>query len=154
MLCIFGHCGVDTFLSLRLLSQPTTNLVSKNVTTTCEAVADSTFIGRPRMLQLALQSLHHDIKWLKDLRFKQLAAIVVERTNFSCNGHYRLRAESIDTDTESIEVGLLQAGKVLAQLSSIAQECAAWPDGKFPEKQHFEVLSIYHLAGVTQVRAD
>src|ERR1051326_3146583 len=75
LLIIFSFLDIDTFLSVRLLSRDVNALLSSNSFFLHRSVAASTF---PKASKTFLQAQEYDLRWLKRLRYKQIAAIILE----------------------------------------------------------------------------
>ncbi|TKA78433.1 hypothetical protein B0A55_03064 [Friedmanniomyces simplex] len=83
---IFAHIDIGTFLKLRLLNRHLHNLINYHAHGLTESVARSTFPGQTRILMHLphKEAADHSecLRWLKDLRCQQLAAILLERHEY------------------------------------------------------------------------
>ncbi|KAK5732708.1 hypothetical protein LTR17_010263 [Elasticomyces elasticus] len=113
LLIIFGHTDIDTFLD-------------SHIHGLTESVARSTFPGQTKILENVpdneTASPADCLYWLKDLRYQQLAAILVEfRTGWGCAAD--------DPRGDSLRRALAKAWRILADCSKIAKDVAAIEEG-------------------------
>ena len=99
MLCILGHCDIDTFLTARLLSRSIYGLILQYSSHLCTAIAQRTFPDRKVLLQSTDLRDSRDATWLKDLRIQHLASVVVE-----CSCRERCPDELLGAESTSKEV--------------------------------------------------
>lgn len=137
LLCVFGHCNIDTFLSLRLLSRAILGLINQNLTRLCQSVASSTFPGQHEIFVSSAGRAAYDLQWLKCLRFQQLAAILVEVTNQRNNANNRLNAENPRGRTP--RGSIFRAFKIVAELSRISKSVHALTEDKLPTDVEFKL---------------
>ncbi|KAK5738826.1 hypothetical protein LTR17_005761 [Elasticomyces elasticus] len=119
LLVIFGHTDIDTFLDVRRLNHHVHALVQSHIHGLTESVARSTFPGQTKILENVpdneTASPADCLYWLKDLRFQQLAAILLEH-NKSCS----IAAE--DSAGDDVRHAFARGWRVLARCSSIASD--------------------------------
>ncbi|KAK4896699.1 hypothetical protein LTR27_005293 [Elasticomyces elasticus] len=122
LLVIIGHTDIDTFLEVRRLDHHVYGLVQSHIHGLTESVARSTFPGQTRIFENVpdneTASSADCLYWLKDLRYQQLAAILVEfRKSWGCAAD--------DPRGDSLRQGLAKAWRILADCSKIAKDVAA-----------------------------
>lgn len=83
LLHIMASTGIDTFFQFRLTSRAVRDLITTHIRGLTRAVAKSTFPRQtrfqlPRNAGPALRTEKQSLRWLKDLRYHQLAAIMLE----------------------------------------------------------------------------
>jgi hypothetical protein len=123
LLLIFSYVDIDTFLDLRLLSQSVLALIGSHITFLCRSVARSTFPSGGRILMPPSDGIYN-IKWLKGLRFKQVAAILLECVSTkSVNQAHWILAEDPLGDPLRAEVAM--GLEFTAQLLRIKEEVSA-----------------------------
>ncbi|KAK5689716.1 hypothetical protein LTR97_012715 [Elasticomyces elasticus] len=122
LLIIFGHMDIDTFLDVRRLNHHVHGLVQSHIHGLTESVARSTFPGQTKILENVpdneAASPADCLYWLKNLRYQQLAAILVEfRTGWE--------HAADDPRGDSLRRALAKAWRILADCAKIAKEVAA-----------------------------
>lgn len=135
LLGIFAHCDIDTFFTLRTLSRAVHALICKNLATLCKEVARSTFSGQTEIYAPDREDVAHDVAWLRVLRFRQLAAILVECTNQHNHQNDLLNAEDPRGRTDRAE--MTRASQMLARLHDSAWKAVDLEDNRFPADTQF-----------------
>jgi hypothetical protein len=73
-------CDIDTLLNARLLSTSVRELIDRNITQLAENVAATTFPAQPWLTAAAKwRASQRDLAWLRDLKLRQVAAILAEQ---------------------------------------------------------------------------
>lgn len=141
LLVIVSNTDIDTFLSLRLLSRKVHDLIITRIHGLTQAVARTTFPNQTRILLQQAERSEHDyrqpIRWLKDLRYQQLAAILLQCPKSAIAAEDPLGDEARSTVAEgwkaldhlariAREVGQIQSDDV-PQLSPSLSE--SWREG-------------------------
>ncbi|KAK5721107.1 hypothetical protein LTR15_007071 [Elasticomyces elasticus] len=126
LLIIFGHTDIDTFLDVRRLNHHVHALVQSHIHGLTESVARSTFPGQTKILENVpdneTASPADYVYWLKDLRFQQLAAILVEYREA-----WGYAAD--DPRGDQLRLALAKAWRILAGCSKIAKDVAFIEEG-------------------------
>ncbi|KAK5690277.1 hypothetical protein LTR17_026008 [Elasticomyces elasticus] len=130
-LVVVGHTDIDTFLNIRLLSRHVGALIKTHIHGITASAARSTFPGQTRILMHTPDERSNDadcLGWLKDLRYQQLAAIVVERQIAGAE----ITAE--DPLGDDLRRAIAKGWRVLTHCSKIAREVALVPSEQLPQR--------------------
>ncbi|KAK3666168.1 Glutathione S-transferase 2 [Elasticomyces elasticus] len=130
-LVVVGHTDIDTFLNIRLLSRHVGALIKTHIHGITASVARSTFPRQTRILMHAPDESSNDadcLRWLKDLRYQQLAAIVVERQMPGAE----ITAE--DPLGDDLRRAIAKGWRVLTHCSRIASEMTLVPSEQLPQR--------------------
>ncbi|KAK3116182.1 hypothetical protein LTR53_003731 [Teratosphaeriaceae sp. CCFEE 6253] len=119
LLVIFACADIDTLLNLRLLDHNIRALIQTHIHGLTESVARSSFPKQNRILTAMPSKDSEDrlecLRWLKELRYQQLAAIPLEYD------------ESPVSAEDVLGEPLAQGWRILAQCSKIAREVSEIP---------------------------
>ncbi|KAK4971790.1 hypothetical protein LTR42_007518 [Elasticomyces elasticus] len=132
-LVVVGHTDIDTFLNIRLLSRHVGALIKTHIHGITASVARSTFPRQTRILMHASDDGSNDadcLGWLKDLRYQQLAAIVVERQMPGAE----ITAE--DPLGDDLRRAIAKGWRVLTHCSKMAREVALISPEYLPQRSH------------------
>ncbi|KAK5677870.1 hypothetical protein LTS10_009753 [Elasticomyces elasticus] len=146
LLIIFGHTDIDTFLDVRRLNHHIHGLVQSHIHGLTESVARSTFPGQTRILEYIPDkdtASHADcLYWLKDLRFQQLAAILLE-----CVGSFGVAAE--DPLGDELRHSVADSWRIIADCSKIAEQVANIEENQLPPRQDASAAAEWTNGGIT-----
>jgi hypothetical protein len=140
LLCVFEHCDIDTFLHLRLLSRSILKLINRNIDALSQKVAHATFPRQQDIFASSQPPITHDVNWLKYLRFKQLAAILVECTNQNNNGNNLLNADNPRGDAPRMQIFV--AFRILSSLQHVAFDVSTTPDHELLANVEFSIPDV------------
>ena len=125
LLVVISHTDIDTFLNLRLLNRHLHNLISTHIHGLTERVARATFPKQTRVLMASHDKTDEKecLHWLKDLRYHQLAAILLEYSI------YRRPALNSAEDPlgDDLRHSLAKGWRVIESCSRIAVEVEKTP---------------------------
>lgn len=140
LLCVFGLCDIDTFLSLRLLSKSILRLIERNLDALSQKVAHATFPRQQEIFSSSKPPSTYDVAWLKYLRFRQLAAILVECTNQNNNGNNLLNAENPKGATPRMHIFV--AFRILSSLHRAAADVSMMSEHELPMDLEFNLPDV------------
>ena len=132
LLLFSSNTDIDTFLTLRLLNHKISALINAHIHGLTQAVARATFPGQTRILlpQHTPRDLNgkNCLRWLKGLRLRQLAAIMLEGDD-----QHPIAAE--DPLGDHLRAVATDGWKVIARFASIAHEVSLLPPGEVPVRE-------------------
>ena len=145
LLCVLENCDIDTFLTCRRLSSPVLEFINSNIVSLTQRVARSTFPQHLEIYSSDTRATVRDISWLKCLRLRYLAAVLVECTNRNNRGTDLLNAERAGAGPQQIRRRIYRAFKLLGQLQQVSQECMSIEESDLPRDPSFQ-LPPFHKA--------
>jgi hypothetical protein len=135
LLHIVLQSDLDTLLHLRLTSRSFKDLIQAYESTIVRRVARNTFPQSKRLLLVASTKRHYNLKWLLDLKLRQLAAIAVDKHRWEHKLRVADGAAAEDPVGDELRERVFKGFRILRMFANIARDAESVPLDELPLPQ-------------------